>query len=164
MQPQMILTIPTRASGHENKPPPYSGTWALSCCGMITELFRTFWYVVMEPNATRQLTDLPQPFAMRFPRANIHELLTPDLLHQLIKGTFRDHLVQWVEDYLKETHGPSKGESILDEIDRRYVESNPGSTATQSSLASHLHLSFLVSDGLNKVAISSNGQVMTQRP
>lgn len=59
---------------------------------------------------------------MRFPRADIHELLTPDLLHQVIKGTYKDHLVQWVEDYLKIVHGPSKGESILDEIDRRYVK------------------------------------------
>jgi len=66
---------------------------------------------------------MSQPFMMRFPRADIHELLTPDLLHQAIKGTYKDHLVQWVEDYLKEIHGPSKAEGILDEIDRRYVES-----------------------------------------
>jgi hypothetical protein len=63
-----------------------------------------------------------QPFAMRFPRADIHELLTPDLLHQVIKGTFKDHLVQWVEDYLTATHGTSKAETILDEIDRRYAK------------------------------------------
>lgn len=60
---------------------------------------------------------------MRFPRADIHELLTADLLHQAIKGAFKDHLVQWVEDFLKEIHGPSKAEAILDEIDRRYAES-----------------------------------------
>jgi hypothetical protein len=59
---------------------------------------------------------------MQFPRADINELLTPDLLHQAIKGAFKDHLLQWVEDYLKEVYGPSKAEAILDEIDRRYVE------------------------------------------
>ena len=59
---------------------------------------------------------------MKFPRANIHELLTPDLLHQAIKGTFKDHLVQWVEDLLKAAYGTSKTESIFDEIDRRYVK------------------------------------------
>ncbi|RPD67826.1 hypothetical protein L226DRAFT_474339, partial [Lentinus tigrinus ALCF2SS1-7] len=32
--------------------------------------------------------------------ANIHELLTPDLLYQLIKGTFKDHLVDWVTEYI----------------------------------------------------------------
>lgn len=58
---------------------------------------------------------------MKFPRADIHELLTCDLLHQAIKGAFKDHLVVWVEDYLKIMHGASKAEAILDEIDRRYV-------------------------------------------
>jgi hypothetical protein len=58
---------------------------------------------------------------MRFPRADVHELLSPDLLHQAIKGTFKDHLVVWVEDYLKIIHGPSKAGAILDEIDRRCV-------------------------------------------
>lgn len=69
------------------------------------------------------LSDSPitQPFTMKFPRADIHELLTCDLLHQAIKGAFKDHLVVWVEDYLKIMHGPSKAEAILDEIDRRYV-------------------------------------------
>ena len=58
---------------------------------------------------------------MSFPRANIHKLLTPDLLHQVIKGTFKDHLVQWVKDYLIATYGASKAETILDEIDCWYV-------------------------------------------
>ena len=53
-------------------------------------------------------TDVSQPFMMRFPRADIHELLTSDLLHQAIKGTYKDHLVQWVEDYLKGIHGPTR--------------------------------------------------------
>lgn len=66
-------------------------------------------------------TDTSQLFTVKFPQANIHELLSPNLLHQLIKGAFNDHLVQWVEDYLKLTHGPSKGEAILDKIDRWYV-------------------------------------------
>lgn len=58
---------------------------------------------------------------LRFPRADIHELLTANLLHQAIKGTYKDHLVMWIEDYLKLAHGSSKAESILDEVDRRYV-------------------------------------------
>ena len=34
---------------------------------------------------------------------------------------FKDHLVTWVEEYLKLTYGPSKGLQLLDEIDRRSV-------------------------------------------
>lgn len=60
-----------------------------------------------------------ETFMTKFPRADIHELLTGDLLHQAIKGAFKDHLVEWVKDYLTLTHGPSKAEGILDEIDRR---------------------------------------------
>ncbi|KAG1780646.1 hypothetical protein EV702DRAFT_1177861 [Suillus placidus] len=40
------------------------------------------------------------PFTNDFPRADIHELLLFDLLHQLIKGAFKDHLVDWVAKYL----------------------------------------------------------------
>jgi hypothetical protein len=41
------------------------------------------------------------PFMRDFPRADIHELLSSDLLHQAIKGTFKDHLVEWVGAYLE---------------------------------------------------------------
>lgn len=59
------------------------------------------------------------PFTYHFPRADIHELLSADLLHQLIKGTFKDHLVQWVGDYLYLEHGEARANEILDQIDRR---------------------------------------------
>jgi hypothetical protein len=60
-----------------------------------------------------------QPFTHGFPRADIHELLSPDLLHQLIKGTFKDHLVMWVGDYLIQTHGQTKALEIIEDIDHR---------------------------------------------
>ncbi|KAG1862611.1 hypothetical protein F4604DRAFT_1882264 [Suillus subluteus] len=44
------------------------------------------------------------PFTNDFPHANIYELIAPDLLHQLIKGTFKDHLVEWVGKYLVHVH------------------------------------------------------------
>ncbi|EDR00932.1 uncharacterized protein LACBIDRAFT_333636 [Laccaria bicolor S238N-H82] len=52
------------------------------------------------------------PFTFHFPRADIHEMLSADLLHQLIK-------VQWVGDYLYLEHGKARANEILDDIDRR---------------------------------------------
>src|SRR6266852_1649323 len=60
-----------------------------------------------------------QPFTNNFPRADIHELLSPDLLHQLIKGTFKDHLVTWVNDYIKAKYSTREANRILDDIDQR---------------------------------------------
>jgi hypothetical protein len=60
-----------------------------------------------------------QPFTTHFPRADIHELLAPDLLHQIIKGTFKDHLVTWVMNYVAAEHGKSVANRILADIDRR---------------------------------------------
>ncbi|KAH9916552.1 hypothetical protein B0H21DRAFT_781954 [Amylocystis lapponica] len=59
------------------------------------------------------------PFTNDFPRADIHQLLSPDLLHQLIKGTFKDHLVDWVEQYINDNNRPARAKAILADIDRR---------------------------------------------
>ncbi|THH12583.1 hypothetical protein EW146_g7563 [Bondarzewia mesenterica] len=59
------------------------------------------------------------PFTTAFPRANIHELLSFDILHQVIKGTFKDHLMSWVESYLKVMHGANGVSAIIADIDQR---------------------------------------------
>jgi hypothetical protein len=58
-------------------------------------------------------------FAEHFPRANIHELITPDILHQLVKGAFKDHMVTWIETYLKIKYGEQQTKVVLSKIDRR---------------------------------------------
>ena len=58
-----------------------------------------------------------QPFTASFPRADIHELMAPDLLHQIIKGTFKDHLVEWVGEYLVAEHGITRAAAIMADID-----------------------------------------------
>ncbi|KAG1752758.1 hypothetical protein EDD22DRAFT_981647 [Suillus occidentalis] len=65
------------------------------------------------------------PFTNDFARADIHELLSPDLLHQIIKGTFKDHLVDWVGEYLEHTHGKARAAEIQDDIDRRIAAVAP---------------------------------------
>ncbi|KAK7462237.1 hypothetical protein VKT23_007842 [Stygiomarasmius scandens] len=68
-----------------------------------------------------------QPFTFGFPRADIHELLSPDLLHQLIKGTFKDHIVTWINELIIIQHGQTKGDEIIDDIDRlAAIPSFPG--------------------------------------
>ncbi|KAH8987556.1 hypothetical protein EDB86DRAFT_3065712 [Lactarius hatsudake] len=59
------------------------------------------------------------PFTSHFPRADMYELLAPDILHQLIKGAFKDHLVAWVEQYLVTEHRPTRAQEIMDDIDKR---------------------------------------------
>ncbi|KAH9959514.1 hypothetical protein BJV74DRAFT_880098 [Russula compacta] len=53
------------------------------------------------------------PFTTYFSRADIHKLLAPNLLHQIIKGTFKDHLVTWVMDYMAAEHSTKDTNQIL---------------------------------------------------
>ncbi|KAG0692604.1 hypothetical protein DFH29DRAFT_985714 [Suillus ampliporus] len=59
------------------------------------------------------------PFTNDFPRANIHKMISPDLLHQVIKGCFKDHLVTWTGKYLEEIHGEARANEIIDDIDHQ---------------------------------------------
>jgi hypothetical protein len=126
-----------------------------------------------------------QPFTSDFPRADIHELLSPDLLHQVIKGTFKDHIVMWVNEYLMDVLGDARGLEIIADIDHRYVNFASSSClsrrlghrtcATFTKHASKSHpvliyssayrqfLHFRGYDAFQMVVIFNNGQVMIQR-
>ncbi|KAJ3995443.1 hypothetical protein F5050DRAFT_1808660 [Lentinula boryana] len=66
-----------------------------------------------------------RPFTASFPQADIHELISPDLLHQLIKGTFKDHLVEWVFEYLDLTYPKKESEERKADIDRCIATTTP---------------------------------------
>ena len=59
------------------------------------------------------------PFTHDFPHADIYELISSDLLHQAIKGTFKDHLAMWVGEYLEAIYGTAQANPIMDEIDQQ---------------------------------------------
>ncbi|KAF8424793.1 hypothetical protein L210DRAFT_3615092 [Boletus edulis BED1] len=65
------------------------------------------------------------PFTNDFPCADIYRLLSPDLLHQIIKGAFKDHLVDWIEKYIRLRYGEAVAQVILDDIDRRIAAVAP---------------------------------------
>ncbi|KAG8747275.1 hypothetical protein FRC12_014116 [Ceratobasidium sp. 428] len=55
-----------------------------------------------------------KPFWADLPHANIFSALTPDILHQLHKGVFKDHLMEWCLLLIRSLYGSA------DKVDYRY--------------------------------------------
>ncbi|PBK82674.1 hypothetical protein ARMGADRAFT_1140721 [Armillaria gallica] len=92
--------------------------------GQRTHKHTTTWFHAMSSKEMWDdygIIDGIMPYTSGFSRANLHELLSPDLLHQIIKGTFKDHLVTWVEEYIKTSNTPQEVARILADIDCRYT-------------------------------------------
>jgi hypothetical protein len=58
-----------------------------------------------------------QSFTEDFPHADIHELISADILHQVIKGAFKDHLVTWIQEWIDAVKGKKVAKQIFSYID-----------------------------------------------
>ena len=81
-------------------------------------LLQTLWYVQDSFLFLTLVKINIQPFTNNFICADIYELLSPDLLHQIIQGTFKDHIVCWVKGYIHITNTKRRAKEILDDIDQ----------------------------------------------
>ncbi|KAJ7206355.1 hypothetical protein GGX14DRAFT_367465 [Mycena pura] len=81
--------------------------------------------IVRRPSSPVVFNNQSQPFTSGFPRADIHELISVDLLHQIVKGCFKDHVVDWVEAYVYATNEKADADRILADIDRRIAVTPP---------------------------------------
>ncbi len=107
---------------------------------------------------------LDQPFTFNFPQVDIHEMLLSDLLHQISKGSFKDHLVEWVHDCLVFKEGETRANEIMDDIDQQYAVCLTSWLSAHSGIAElqQCHC-FQGLEDFHRVDTSSNGQVMTPR-
>jgi hypothetical protein len=79
-----------------------------------------------------------QPFWVGFPLVDIHQCITPNVLHQLYQGTFK-HLVGWVQEVMGEKELDERIQALLPAYGVRHFK-NGISALTQVSGVEHKHI------------------------
>jgi len=72
------------------------------------------------PSAFDWVAQSLEAFTKDIPRADIHELISPDILHQVVKGAFKDHIVDWIQAYIGTVNPENHAREVLDDIDKRW--------------------------------------------
>ena len=162
----ILMSMRTRA--HQPTWTVWYTAWILEHYGLNLELMTTSLYmIIVILMCCSSLMVHFQPFTSDFPRGDIYQMISPDLLHQVIKGAFKDHLVRWICEYIVIQHGERRGNVILDDIDRRYVFHM--TLMTHSQIIANLLPELLRcphfrnSADFLRVGVSSSGREMTPR-